>query len=81
MDDIARYGAYLANEKNASQNTISSYLRDVTQFAEYLQNTQSCEMCIRDSISAGRIFAATEMTPTPPNAQMGRVSSSLPDQI
>ena len=42
MDDIARYGAYLANEKNASQNTISSYLRDVTQFAEYLQNTQSC---------------------------------------
>lgn len=37
MDDIARYGAYLANEKNASQNTISSYLRDVTQFAEYLQ--------------------------------------------
>lgn len=41
MDDIARYGAYLANEKNASQNTISSYLRDVTQFAEYLQNTQS----------------------------------------
>ena len=39
MDDIARYGAYLANEKNASQNTISSYLRDVTQFAEYLQNT------------------------------------------
>lgn len=36
MDDIARYGAFLANEKRSSQNTISSYLRDVTQFAEYL---------------------------------------------
>ena len=36
MDDIARYGAYLAEEKHASQNTISSYLRDVTQFSEYL---------------------------------------------
>ena len=42
MDDIARYGAYLAEEKQASQNTISSYLRDVTQFSEYLQSVQSC---------------------------------------
>ena len=36
MDDIARYGAYLAEEKHASPNTVSSYLRDVTQFASYL---------------------------------------------
>ena len=36
-NDIARYGAYLAEEKHASQNTLSSYLRDITQFAEYLQ--------------------------------------------
>ena len=35
-DDIERYGAYLKEEKHASQNTISSYLRDVTQFSEYL---------------------------------------------
>ena len=42
MDDIARYGAYLTNEKHASQNTVSSYLRDVTQFAEYLRNTRGC---------------------------------------
>ena len=27
MDDIARYGAYLANEKNASQNTIYLLIR------------------------------------------------------
>ena len=36
-NDIVRYGAYLAEEKHASQNTLSSYLRDITQFAEYLQ--------------------------------------------
>ena len=34
MELIERYGAYLAEEKHASQNTISSYLRDVTQFAD-----------------------------------------------
>jgi site-specific recombinase XerD len=34
MNDIQRYGKFLAEEKRSSQNTISSYLRDVTQFAE-----------------------------------------------
>ena len=36
-DYIAEYGAYLKNEKHASENTISSYLRDVRQFESYLQ--------------------------------------------
>ena len=49
MDDIARYGAYLTDEKHASQNTVSSYLRDVTQFAEYLRNTQDCGLREADS--------------------------------
>ena len=44
MDDIARFGAYLTEEKHASQNTVSSYLRDVTQFAEYLQTAQNCDL-------------------------------------
>ncbi|MCI9643804.1 MAG: site-specific tyrosine recombinase XerD [Oscillibacter sp.] len=35
-DEIARYGEYLVREKHASQNTVASYLRDVTQFADYL---------------------------------------------
>ena len=38
MDDIARFGAYLSDEKHSSRNTVSSYLRDTTQFAEYLHN-------------------------------------------
>lgn len=36
-DEIARYGEYLTEEKHASQNTVASYLRDVTQFSEYLR--------------------------------------------
>lgn len=42
MDEVARYGAYLAEEKHASQNTISSYLRDVNQFGSYLESCQGC---------------------------------------
>ena len=36
-DEIARYGEYLVREKHASQNAVASYLRDVTQFSEYLK--------------------------------------------
>ena len=43
-DYIAEYGAYLAKEKHASQNTISSYLRDVTQFSTYLRQHQDCDL-------------------------------------
>ena len=50
MDDIARFGAHLSNEKHASQNTVSSYLRDTTQFAEYLHNY--CDIDLREADSA-----------------------------
>ena len=43
-DDIAAYGDYLAEAKHASQNTICSYLRDVTQFSAYLREHQSCTL-------------------------------------
>ena len=44
MDEIARYGAFLTEVKHASPNTVSSYLRDVTQFAEYLQSARGREL-------------------------------------
>ncbi len=37
-DEIARYGEYLVRERHASQNTVASYLRDVTQFSDYLKS-------------------------------------------
>lgn len=42
MDDVARYGTYLTEEKRASRNTVASYLRDVNQFADYLDQHQNC---------------------------------------
>ena len=42
MNDIIRYEAYLTEEKHSSQNTVASYLRDVTQFFDYLKSHQNC---------------------------------------
>ena len=42
MDDLQRYRVYLTEEKQASQNTIASYLRDVTQFAEQMPGQGGC---------------------------------------
>lgn len=39
-----RYGTYLTEEKRASKNTVTSYLRDVNQFSEYLQNHRGCDL-------------------------------------
>lgn len=41
-DYISDYEKYLAEEKHASANTVSSYLRDVSQFAEYLRGQRGC---------------------------------------
>ncbi len=38
MDYLNGYGIWLKKEKNASVNTLSSYLRDVRQFAQWLEN-------------------------------------------
>lgn len=49
MEDIAHYGTFLAEEKRSSQNTISSYLRDITQFSEFLENSRDCDLRSADS--------------------------------
>ena len=38
-DYIAAYRAYLSEEKRASANTLSSYIRDLTQFQSWLITT------------------------------------------
>ena len=35
-DLLAQYEEYLATEKHSSQNTLSSYMRDLHQFSVYL---------------------------------------------
>ena len=37
MDLIEEFKSYLTTEKKSSANTVSSYVRDLTQFNRYLQ--------------------------------------------
>ena len=43
-DYVAQYRNYLAEEKQASTNTLSSYLRDLTQFQSWLMNKGSMDL-------------------------------------
>lgn len=43
-DYIADYEVFLKTEKQASQNTVSSYLRDITQFRTYLEGVHTCSL-------------------------------------
>jgi len=51
-DLIQEYGIYLVNEKHSSENTVSSYLRDIRQFEAYVQSVSELELsqCDRDMI-------------------------------
>lgn len=42
-DYIKAFAGYLEMERNASGNTIASYVRDVTQFSQYLMETEGLE--------------------------------------
>ncbi len=44
-DYIENYRVYLAEERHASANTLSSYLRDVRQFEAYLQSEGLGDVC------------------------------------
>lgn len=41
---IAEYGQYLKLERQASDNTVASYVRDVTQFSRYLAEIEGVEL-------------------------------------
>ena len=43
-DEITLYSEYLAEVKHSSQNTICSYVRDVSQFDAYLRNMEHCSL-------------------------------------
>lgn len=44
-DYLASYRSYLEGEKHASQNTLSSYLRDLGQFVAWLAEHSSRDLC------------------------------------
>ena len=43
-DYIAEYSRYLTEERCSSENTVASYVRDVTQFARYLVEQEGLEL-------------------------------------
>jgi integrase/recombinase XerD len=55
MNYLKGYEAYLTTEKQASQNTLSSYLRDVGQFLRYLEEIDAAP----EEADAGTIEAYT----------------------
>ena len=50
MDDITRFSQYLTEEKHASANTVSAYLRDIHQLQDYLQEHGS-DLRLADSMA------------------------------
>ncbi len=47
LDLIKAYENYLTKVKQASSNTVSSYMRDIRQYADWLSN--SCELDVIDA--------------------------------
>ncbi len=48
---------YLRNEKKASENTLSSYLRDIRQFGDYLSNHSETDIVTADEEELGAYIA------------------------
>lgn len=67
MDYIERYGEWLRDEKRASANTLSSYLRDIRQFSVWLSDqglslSQAAQNDIRDYANYLKIHGKSEAT-------------------
>lgn len=61
-DYIAEYTRYLTEERRSSANTVASYVRDVTQFARYLHETESVEVvdCMQDHVDQYVLYMSTK---------------------
>ena len=48
QDYLKKYEEYLTTEKNASANTLSSYMRDLRQYSDYLDRTGAADIVSAD---------------------------------
>ena len=76
MDLIHGYGDYLKTERHASENTVCSYLRDVTQFSDYLGRFElgSLPQAAEEEI---RLFSAWQKKNGKSSASVARYVASL----
>ena len=60
LDLIQAYENYLSKVKQASENTISSYIRDVRQFAQWLHTAKECDVVNATQQNIADYFAYLE---------------------
>ena len=60
LDLIGAYENYLTKVKQASTNTISSYMRDIRQFAEWLQQSEELDVVDAAQVNISRYLAHLE---------------------
>lgn len=60
LDLIQAYENYLTKVKQASANTISSYMRDIRQFADWLQKEDEVNVVDAEQLHIGRYLAYLE---------------------
>ena len=77
-DYIDGYTAYLVEERHSSDNTVSSYVRDVTQFAAYLRDVEEEELpdCCQEHIER---YMAYMLGKGKSPASVARPAKSLPN--
>ena len=57
LDLVGAYEKYLTKVKNASSNTIASYMRDIRQFAEWLQGTAGLDVVDASQLNISNYLA------------------------
>ena len=60
LDLIGAYENYLSKVKQASANTISSYMRDIRQFSEWLRTNEGVEVADAQQLNISRYLAHLE---------------------
>lgn len=76
LESLAAYENYLVSEKHASRNTISSYVRDIRQFAEWLDAEKEQELLKASQVNISD-YISYLIEEKKSNATISRVVASL----
>lgn len=76
LDLVRAYENYLSKVKKASANTISSYMRDIRQFAQWLRDTEGSDVIDATQLNISTFLARLESEGRSP-ATMSRCLASL----
>ena len=60
LDLIGAYENYLTKVKQASANTIASYMRDIRQYAQWLRNSENLDVVDASQVNISRYLSYLE---------------------